>query len=159
MQIALPSARRSAVAVAVLVALLMAASLVAPAGSGLLSPADAHVPPPGSPGGCHSHDSGSTVNFPNFTALPSNGPATYTAYFWGTIELHCTADAASWSGTIQVARNGRVVFSERRTCTEPPGAEQTFSCTWKLRARDPHVPAGQLSQWTMTAVDKVIPAG
>ncbi len=153
MLIAVPSPRRSAAAVAVFVALLLATSVVAPAGSGVLPSAGAHVPTAADARGCHTHTSGRTYNI----AVP--GTNTHHAHLEGSLRVDCTADVASWSGTVQVLRNGRVIVSEPHRCNEPAGAEQTFQCTWELRARDVYVPNGQISQWSIRAVNQAVQAG
>ncbi len=153
MLIAVPSPRRSAAAVAVLVALLMAISVVAPAGSGVLPSAEAHVPTASDPRGCHPHTSARTYNVP----IPLTNE--HHAYLDGTLRVDCTADVAIWTGTVQVLRNGRLVWSEPRRCNEPAGVEQSFQCTWEFRVRDNYVPNGTLSRWSIRVVNQAAHPG
>jgi len=152
-QIALGSAKRSAVVVVMLAALLTALAVVAPAGAGLLPSAAAHVPTAADPRGCHPHTSG------NVFSIPNPRRADHTSLFNGSFRIDCTADVGFWSGTVQVVRNGRVIVSEPHRCNEPAGAEQSFQCTWEFRARDVFIPNGQFSQWSIRAVNQAAPAG
>lgn len=146
MQIALPSTSRSAAALALLVALTAAVWVMAPS-------AQAHVPTATDPKGCHTHASVGSLDTPI-------GPTNYhTAQAIGDVRVDCTADVASWTGTVQVLRNGHVVTSDRVTCNEPAGPEQTFQCTWPFRSSDHFVPNGSISRWSVQTVDHVVPVG
>jgi len=146
MQIALPSSRRSAAVFAVLAALVMAVSVLAP-------PAQAHVPTATDPKGCHTH---ATVNG---LANPIGPTSWHTAEAIGEVRVDCTADVASFTTTVQVLRSGGLVTSDRVTCNEPAGPEQTFQCTWPFRAYQFLVPNTDITRWTVQTVDTLVTNG